>query len=115
MWRSIDEGFPGNVGSEGGQVRVDEEHVGGGRITLEEGGTTAPFAITCGIYGLMFHTVFFATESAAREALAMMKARIEDSRRAGGAACGARGAVRRGVLKCRRADGGIRLSSRSPP
>ena len=37
-WKAIDGGFAGNVGSEGGEVRVDEEHsdgrahhVGGGR------------------------------------------------------------------------------------
>ena len=42
----------------------------GARITLERDTPTAPFAITCGVYGWMVHTRFFATEV---EALAQFK------------------------------------------
>lgn len=44
-------------GSEGGWIVEDEEIPGVCRITLEEGGHT-PYAITCGVYGLMVHTTF---------------------------------------------------------
>lgn len=44
-------------GSEGGWIVEDEEIPGICRITLEEGGHT-PYAITCGVYGLMVHTAF---------------------------------------------------------
>lgn len=61
-WSSYDGGETlGQTGSEGGVILRDEEHEDGARITLEEGGTTAPFAITCGIYGWMFHTTWCGT------------------------------------------------------
>ena len=44
-------------GSEDGWIIEDEEIPGICRITLEEGGHT-PYAITCGVYGLMVHTAF---------------------------------------------------------
>lgn len=75
-WQPILDGFEGDVGSERGIVRLDEEHPSGARITLEEGGVTAPWSITCGIYGLMVHTAFFESESEAREAIVVMKARV---------------------------------------
>ena len=78
MWHALLDGFPNNVGSEGGQVRVDEEHVLGARITLEEGGVTAPWSITCGIYGWMCHTRFISLEAEARAQLPLMKSRMED-------------------------------------
>jgi hypothetical protein len=77
-WTAIPGGFRGDIGSEGGHVRLDEEHGLGARVMLEEGGTTAPWAITCGIYGWMFHTVFFGNETAARDACSSMKARLEE-------------------------------------
>ena len=44
-------------GSEDGWIIEDEEIPGICRITLEGGGHT-PYAITCGVYGLMVHTAF---------------------------------------------------------
>lgn len=76
-WRPIRGGFAGNVGSEGGTVRLDDDHPKGARITLEEGGVTAPWSVTCGLYGLMLHTAFFASESDARRAVLVMKDRLE--------------------------------------
>lgn len=59
-WRPFDAGLSvGTTGSEGGTIVVDEEHEVGARITLEHGGTTAPFSITCGIYGWLMHIRFF--------------------------------------------------------
>ncbi len=46
----------GTIGSEGGNIIEDYENINGARITLEENCVTAPFAVTLGIYGLMFHT-----------------------------------------------------------
>jgi len=58
-----------------GAIVCDEEHHAGARICLERRGThIAPLAITCGIYGLFFHTCFFATEDEAQEAYSQMKA-----------------------------------------
>jgi hypothetical protein len=48
----------GDKGSETGIILLDEEHQHGARITLESGGITAPFSVTCGIYGLFVHTAF---------------------------------------------------------
>ena len=48
----------------------DEEHDMGARITLERNATTAPYAITCGVYGWMVHTRFFRVEA---EALAQFE------------------------------------------
>jgi len=70
----------GEAGSERGIILRDEEYSACARITLERDGHT-PFAITCGIYGWMVHTRFFATEEEANEAFGAMKvelARIVD-------------------------------------
>ena len=66
----------GKAGSEGGHIQRDEEHERGARLTLEEVGTP-PFAITCGIYGVMVHTAFAASEIEAADAYAAMKADLE--------------------------------------
>jgi hypothetical protein len=70
----------GEIGSENGVIVADQEYRAGARITLERDGST-PFSITCGIYGWMAHTRFFATEQEASEAFEAMKvelARIVD-------------------------------------
>ena len=72
MWRSIL--ARGAHGSEGGAMMRDDEHDYGARISLERGGAIAPFAITCGIYGWMMHTRFFAAEAQANAAYGAMKA-----------------------------------------
>jgi hypothetical protein len=68
-------GTIGETGAEYGIIVRDEEYRAGARITLERDGYT-PFAITCGIYGWMVHTRFFATEQEAIEAFAAMKAEL---------------------------------------
>jgi hypothetical protein len=63
----------GVTGSENGLILRDEEYNACARITLERGGYT-PLAVTCGIYGGMVHTRFFATEEEAHAAFEAMKA-----------------------------------------
>lgn len=45
----------------------------GARITLEQGGQTAPYAITCGIYGFMVHTTWAGSEAEAASKYQAMK------------------------------------------
>jgi len=72
-WLPFDEGASiGQVGSEGVILR-DEEHTGGARITLERDGFAAPFSITCGVYGWLMHTRFFAHGWEAEREYATMK------------------------------------------
>src|SRR5215470_2715439 len=65
----------GETGSEHGIILRDEEYSASARITSERDGNT-PFALTCGIYGWMFHTRFFATAEEASEAFEAMKAEL---------------------------------------
>jgi len=48
----------GTKGSESGTIITDIENSNGARVTLEKDCGNIPFAITIGIYGLMFHTHF---------------------------------------------------------
>jgi hypothetical protein len=76
-WSVFDGGKSvGALGSERGVIVRDEEHSDGARITLERNTTVAPFAITCGVYGWMFHTRFFGIEQEARTAFDLMSAEL---------------------------------------
>ena len=48
----------------------------GARITLERDADIAPFAITCGRYGLFFHTRFLSREDEARSEYTEMKVEL---------------------------------------
>jgi hypothetical protein len=73
-WYSFDDGASiGGRGTEGGVIVCDEEHGAGARITLEHGGDIAPFSITCGIYGWMMHTHFFADGAGAQSEFERMR------------------------------------------
>ncbi len=66
-WHPFENGESiGQRGSENGTIIRDDEHDDGARITLEHARDVAPYAITCGIYGWMFHTRFFGTEAEAQ-------------------------------------------------
>jgi hypothetical protein len=67
----------GKRGSENGVILEDEEYASGARITLEGSAEIAPFAITCGCYGLFFHTRFFSTEEEARREFSEMKVELD--------------------------------------
>lgn len=76
-WYPFDKGITlGQKGSENGVIVRDEEHPQEARITLERDTKTAPFAITCGIYGCLLHTRFFSIESEASSQYEEMKAAL---------------------------------------
>jgi len=63
MWEQFDGGLSiKQIGSENGKIVKDEEHSFGARITIEKEGVTAPYSITCGIYGIFCHTAFYGNE-----------------------------------------------------
>lgn len=77
-WINFDEGKSiGEKGSEGGKIIRDEENTFGARVTLEDKGYVAPFSITLGIYGLMFHTEFFSTAEQGQRCFELYKEKIE--------------------------------------
>jgi len=76
-WYNFEEGKTiGANGPEEGWIITDLENVHGARITVEKDTATAPFAITYGIYGLLFHTHYKPDEANAGEYVAWLKARI---------------------------------------
>ncbi len=76
-WEAFDEGKTlGTEGSEAGTIVLDEAFGEHARLTIERGGHTAPFSITCGVFGWMVHTRFFSTEAEARNACTEMQEAI---------------------------------------
>lgn len=75
MWKPNDDGKSlGKLGSEGGTVILEDRHSDGALITLEmRCRDCIPFAITCGVFGLMVHTCSFLWEDEARRSYAEMK------------------------------------------
>lgn len=65
-WTNIEETI-GEAGSESGKIIYDVKNENGARITIEKETDIAPFAVTLGVYGIMFHTDFFSTETEARD------------------------------------------------
>lgn len=78
-WISYENGATlGLKGSEGGAIIRDHEHEGGARITLEQDTLRGvPFAITCGVYGWLVHTRFFADEPTALQEYERMQGALE--------------------------------------
>jgi len=77
-WNPFDEGNSiGTIGSEDGKILKDEENSFGTRITLEENGSIAPFSITIGIYGLMFHTDFYSSLENVENEFKNFKTKVE--------------------------------------
>lgn len=78
-WSQFESGATlGCQGSEAGVILLDEEYDEAARMTLERAATVARFAITCGVYGRMMHTRFFATEAEARSEYAAMKIVLQE-------------------------------------
>ena len=76
-WINFDDGHSiGQLGPDRGKIVRDEENTSGARITLEQVGETAPFSITMGIYGVMFHTEFFGTLDRAQKCFDVYKSKI---------------------------------------
>ena len=79
MWSWFENGKTiGSKGSEGGKIIIDEECSDGARITLEEKSAVAPFAITVGIYGLFFHTIYLSTKEEASILISRIKIEISE-------------------------------------
>jgi hypothetical protein len=77
-WGPFDnEATIGQSGSENGIILRDEEHELGARITLERDSGIAAFAITCGIYGWMFHTRYFDSEAGSSAEFERMKSGLD--------------------------------------
>jgi hypothetical protein len=77
MWKQLDNGETiGTKGSEAGIIVLDEEHDDGVRVTLERDGDTAPWSITCGIYGSFMHTAFASDEEEGRAKYDKMKSAL---------------------------------------
>ena len=73
-WLPCDGGSTiGTEGSESGVIVLDDEHPDGARITLERECSHAPFSVTCGIYGWMFHTRYFSSRAEADAEIEAMK------------------------------------------
>ena len=73
-WYDYDDGYSlGTSGAGGGAIVRDAEHKQGARITLEEESSLAEFAVTCGVYGWLFHTRLFDDAAEANEAFDAMK------------------------------------------
>ncbi len=66
----------GTKGSEGGTIIRDIENSNGARVTLEKECGNMPFAITLGIYELMFHTHFESDKNSAYEYVELKKLQI---------------------------------------
>ena len=78
-WYDYDTGFSiGTVGADDGAIVRDEEHPSGARLTLEEESSSAPFAITCQIYGWLRHTRYFSDETEAAEEFDRMEEELEE-------------------------------------
>ena len=73
-WQPYEDGQTiGKKGPEGGVIVLDDEHVYGARITLEQGCLRAPYGITCGVYGWLVHTRFVADDESAQHAVEEMR------------------------------------------
>ena len=76
-WSDFEDGKTiGTKGSESGTIVLDIENSNGARITLEKECGIIPFAITIGIYGLMFHTHFESELEKANEYVNQTKYRV---------------------------------------
>lgn len=78
-WTKFDKGSSiGTTGSEGGKITEDFECIDGARVTIEKGGDIAPYSVTLGIYGLMFHTHFASSEIEAKKFMDFAMKKIEE-------------------------------------
>jgi hypothetical protein len=78
-WDNFENGRTiGTKGAEEGIIIVDLENINGARITVERDGATAPFAITFGIYGLLFHTYFKSLQTEVDDTVNWLKSKINE-------------------------------------
>jgi len=78
-WSDYDDGYTiGTSGADGGAIVRDEEYESAARLTLEEEGSSAPYTLTCGVYGWLSHTRYFEEEAEAETAFDEMKEEFEE-------------------------------------
>jgi hypothetical protein len=78
-WTKFDKGSSiGTTGSEGGKITEDFECIDGARVTIEKDGDIAPYSVTLGIYGLMFHTHFASTYIDAKKFMDFSMKKIDE-------------------------------------
>lgn len=78
-WSDFENGKTiGTKGCESGTIILDIENSKGARLTLEKECGNIPFAITLGIYGLMFHTHFESNKNSAFEYFELKKVQINN-------------------------------------
>ncbi|MBN8667247.1 MAG: hypothetical protein J0M30_07040 [Chitinophagales bacterium] len=78
-WTNFDKGSSiGTTGSEGGKITEDFECIDGARVTIEKDGAIAPYSVTLGIYGLMFHTHFASAEIEAKQFMDFAVKKIDE-------------------------------------
>lgn len=79
-WAKFNKGSSiGTIGSEGGKIIEDFECIDGARVTIEKDGDIAPYSVTLGIYGLMFHTHFDSTEIEAKRFMGFAVKKIDET------------------------------------
>jgi hypothetical protein len=77
-WYIFDDGKSiGTKGSEDGVILEDFGNANGARVTLEQDGNIAPFSVTMGVYGIMFHTSFASTLEEAKNQIVIAKQKID--------------------------------------
>jgi len=77
-WHTFDEGRTiGSSGEEDGIIITDIEHVHGARIVVEENSPAGPYAISFGIYGLLFHTHFKTHSLQVTETVQWLRSKID--------------------------------------
>lgn len=78
-WAKFEKGSSiGTIGSAGGKIIEDLECIDGARVTIEKDGDIAPYSVTSGIYGLMFHTHFDSTEIEAKKFMGFAMKKIDE-------------------------------------
>jgi len=78
-WYPFDDGKSiGLRGPESGKILSDIENINGARITIEQDAEYSPFAVTIGVYGIMFHSHPCGSELKAREFAEETRQRIEN-------------------------------------
>lgn len=78
-WHDFNKGKTiGKKGSEEGIIIADLENINGARITVERDSAAAPFAITFGVYGLLFHTHFKSQPAQVEDTVGWLKSKINE-------------------------------------
>lgn len=79
LWKAYDDGNTiEEAGVDGGTIIKDEQYRQRCRITIEKNSIMGAYSITCGIYGLMVHSVSCCSKENAFEQFEQMKKEAAD-------------------------------------